>query len=163
MKKLFILILAGFIIIDIGTACYKKPADTVVEINVYNGSTAITGVATVSLYRSMADVLNNSPAYTQTVGDVNYVDITVEYLSKYYVVVTRGAAKNYYAGFLPIGIFQSQADINNSPAQTPAAAVGGVKFKDINGDGVINNSDKTDAPAIFLTKNATTYENVTIY
>jgi len=163
MKKLFIFILAGFIIIDIGTACYKPPADTVVEINVYNGSTAITGVATVSLYRSMADVTNNSPAYTQTVGYDNYVDITVAYLSQYYVVVTRGAAKNYYAGFLPVGIFQSQTDINSSPAQTPAGTVGGVKFKDVNGDGVINNSDKTDAPAVFLTKSTTTYQGVTVY
>jgi len=164
MKKFFILILAGFIIIDIGTACFEKAAQpTVVHITVVNGNPAATGSAMVNLYRNMTDVANNFPLYTQSTNDNNSVDITVDYISQYYVVVTKGAAKNYYSGYIPVGIFQSQMDINNSPTQTPAGTIGGVKFKDINGDGAINNSDKTDAPVIGITKSAENDQNITVY
>ena len=163
MKKLFIALLAGLIIIDIGTACYKKTDPTVVQITVVNGSATATGAATVSLYRNMTDLNNNSPAYVQTTDDNNSVNITVDYLSLYYVLVSRGTAKNYYSGYLPVGVFQSQADINSSPAQSPAGVVGGVKFKDINSDGVINNSDKTDAPAILLAQGTTNNRSITVY
>ncbi len=45
-------------------------------------------------------------------------------------------------GYQAIGIFKNQADVAASPTQT-GAAPGDVKFKDINGDGVINDSDRT--------------------
>ncbi|OCX50349.1 hypothetical protein BEL04_21415 [Mucilaginibacter sp. PPCGB 2223] len=164
MKKLFLLILAGFIIIDIGTACFEKAEQpTIVHITVINGNPAATGSATICLYRNMTDVNNSFPLYTQTTIDNNSVDITVDYLSQYYVVVTKGPAKNYYSGYIPVGLFQSQTDINNSATQNPAGTVGGVKFRDINGDGVINNSDKTDAPTIAVTKGTENDQSVTVY
>src|SRR5471030_1744329 len=163
MKKFFILILAGFIIIDIGTACFEKAEQpTIVHITVLNGNPAATGTATVSLYRNMTDVTNNFPLYVQNTNDNNSVDMTVDYLSQYYVVVTKSNAKNYYSGYIPVGIFQSQADINGSATQNPAGTIGAVKFKDINGDGTINNSDKTDAPVISITKSAENDQNITV-
>jgi len=46
-------------------------------------------------------------------------------------------------GYTSLGLFKSQADINNSPSQTGFGPVlpGDIKYKDLNGDGVINSTD----------------------
>jgi len=50
-----------------------------------------------------------------------------------------------YYGYETNGFYQNQADINNSPKPAGAVVgVGDVKFKDLNGDGVINAQDKTE-------------------
>lgn len=50
-----------------------------------------------------------------------------------------------YYGYVVDGIYQNQADINNSPddLMAPAPRPGDFKFKDVNGDGVINADDRT--------------------
>ncbi|MEO6522565.1 MAG: hypothetical protein ABIN91_12855 [Mucilaginibacter sp.] len=137
---------------------------TTVLITVADGRTgSAAATATVNLYTDMAGVNNNTPKYTQTTDQNNQVNITVDYLSQYYVVVIKGTAKNYYSGFKPIGIFQSQTDINSSPIQSPAGTVGGVKYQDTNGDGIINNNDKVDAPVITLQQNTKNTQTVTVY
>ncbi|MDI5896922.1 SusC/RagA family TonB-linked outer membrane protein [Flavobacterium yafengii] len=45
-------------------------------------------------------------------------------------------------GYMTDGLFQSQAEINESPTQV-GSRLGGLKFVDINGDGVINSNDRT--------------------
>lgn len=47
-----------------------------------------------------------------------------------------------FFGYKQIGLFQSDADVTNSPTQE-AAAPGRHKFADVNGDKVINSSDRT--------------------
>ena len=47
-----------------------------------------------------------------------------------------------YYGFNVIGVFQNQAQVNAAPAQN-GKTIGGFIFKDVNGDGVIDNNDKT--------------------
>lgn len=54
----------------------------------------------------------------------------------------KGVPVGSYYGFQVAGIFQNQAQVNAAPKQV-GAAVGGFQFADINGDGVIDNSDKT--------------------
>ncbi|MCH5329666.1 MAG: TonB-dependent receptor [Alistipes sp.] len=52
-----------------------------------------------------------------------------------------GAAQPW--GFLAVGLFESQEDIDNSPTQTFGEyRVGDIKYQDINGDGVINSDDQ---------------------
>ncbi len=64
-------------------------------------------------------------------------------------VATRfeaGFPIGYFHGFVTDGIFQSQAEIDNSPVVQAGARPGDLRFVDVNGDGVINfsnNSDKT--------------------
>ena len=53
-----------------------------------------------------------------------------------------GQAAGAFFGYQVIGLFQSQADIAKSPSQD-AAAPGRFKYKDVNGDGTINASDRT--------------------
>lgn len=50
-----------------------------------------------------------------------------------------------YYGYVVEGIYQTQADIDNAPKDelAPKPAPGDFKFKDINGDGKINASDRT--------------------
>jgi len=47
-------------------------------------------------------------------------------------------------GFISEGIFKTQEEVKNHPAQFDGAAVGDVIYKDINGDGLINDNDRTD-------------------
>ncbi|MBK0383819.1 TonB-dependent receptor [Pedobacter sp. SD-b] len=64
--------------------------------------------------------------------------------------VEQGYPVNYFYGFKTEGIFQNQAEIAAHATQTagsnPATstAPGDIKFVDINGDGVINDQDRTN-------------------
>ncbi len=52
--------------------------------------------------------------------------------------------KNY--GYIALGLFKDQDDINKSPSQTALQSVirpGDIKYKDLNGDGVIDVNDQT--------------------
>ncbi|MDP4276355.1 MAG: TonB-dependent receptor [Bacteroidota bacterium] len=48
-------------------------------------------------------------------------------------------------GYIALGIFQSQDEIDHSPVQEFASVVapGDIKYKDVNGDGVVNSYDET--------------------
>lgn len=46
-------------------------------------------------------------------------------------------------GYETVGIFKDQADIAASPFQAGAVAPGDIKFRDVNGDNIINDSDRT--------------------
>jgi TonB-linked SusC/RagA family outer membrane protein len=61
---------------------------------------------------------------------------------------TVGQAYNSFFGYQTMGIFQTQADVNNYVSSTgakiqPKAVPGDFKFADLNGDGVINDADRT--------------------
>ncbi|QGW29653.1 hypothetical protein [Phnomibacter ginsenosidimutans] len=63
---------------------------------------------------------------------------------------TQGAPANFFYGFVTDGIFQSYDEIAKSARQTPgndpttSTAPGDIKFKDLNGDGVIDDKDRTN-------------------
>ena len=48
-----------------------------------------------------------------------------------------------YYGWVVEGIFQSADEVSKHATQTAATAAGDLKFKDLNGDGVIDNKDRT--------------------
>lgn len=56
-----------------------------------------------------------------------------------------GEPIGYFKGYIVEGIFQSYADILKSPSEASLGTVrpGDFKYKDVNGDGVINASDRT--------------------
>lgn len=56
-----------------------------------------------------------------------------------------GAELGSYYGYVVDGIYQTEADIANAPRDdiAPAARPGDFRFKDVNGDGVINTDDRT--------------------
>ena len=55
-----------------------------------------------------------------------------------------GQPIGYFRGFKTNGIFQNQAQVNNSPVLNNNTQPGDLIFVDINGDGVINDDDRTN-------------------
>ena len=57
---------------------------------------------------------------------------------------TRGQMAGLPMGYVALGLFQSQEEIDNSPKQELGAyTVGDIKYKDLNDDGFINSNDRT--------------------
>ncbi|MDB5150123.1 MAG: hypothetical protein JWQ57_4143 [Mucilaginibacter sp.] len=148
------------------SSCDKEgPSTSTVAITVTDGVTgAASAGATVKLYDDVNKPnTGEAPAYTLTADASGKVSASVAYIGGYYIVAENGARKSYYGGLIPIGVFKTQADIDNSPVQTPTATIGAVKFKDANGDGVINDSDKKPAPTLFLEAGQTLNYSTTVY
>ncbi|MEY4053674.1 MAG: hypothetical protein RL034_592 [Bacteroidota bacterium] len=57
-------------------------------------------------------------------------------------VFEKGFTPGYFYGYKTAGLFQNAADVAASPKQA-GAQPGDIKYVDVNGDGVINASDKT--------------------
>ncbi len=63
---------------------------------------------------------------------------------------TQGAPADFFFGFVTDGIFQNYGEIARHARQTAgndpttSTAPGDIRFKDLNGDGVINNDDRTN-------------------
>jgi hypothetical protein len=148
------------------SSCDKEgPGTSTVAITVTDGATgAASAGATVKLYDDVNKPnTGEAPAYTLTADASGKVSTSVDYIGGYYIVAENGARKSYYGGLIPIGIFKTQSDIDSSPTQTPVAIIGAVKFKDTNGDGVINDSDKTHAPSLFLEEGKTLTYSTSVY
>ncbi|UOE49322.1 hypothetical protein MTO98_33550 [Mucilaginibacter sp. SMC90] len=148
------------------SSCDKKPPLTsTVDITVTDGLTgAASAGATVKLYDDVNKPnTGEAPSYTLTADASGKATASVAYIGGYYVVAENGSRKSYYNGLIPIGIFKTQSEIDSSPTQTPAATIGSVKFKDTNGDGVINDSDKTHAPNLFLEAGQTLTYSTAVY
>ncbi|MDO4194541.1 MAG: TonB-dependent receptor [Prevotellaceae bacterium] len=60
----------------------------------------------------------------------------------YQYLEKNGYANNVQRGFIALGLFKSQEDIDMSPSQFGTVLPGDIKYKDVNGDGKINDDDK---------------------
>jgi TonB-dependent starch-binding outer membrane protein SusC len=60
-----------------------------------------------------------------------------------YSLAQSGEALGQIYGYVTDGIFRTQQEVNDSPKQNVGTSVGDIKFKDLNGDGVIDTKDKT--------------------
>ena len=58
-------------------------------------------------------------------------------------VFEKGFTPGYFYGYKTAGLFQNAAEIKSSPKQD-GAQPGDIKYVDVNGDGIINASDKTN-------------------
>lgn len=66
---------------------------------------------------------------------------TGPYISSY-SIIQEGQPINELYGYKAIGLFQNQTQIDKSPKQFGTYAPGDIIYKDINGDGIINASDR---------------------
>ena len=84
------------------------------------------------------DINSDTPLTTGSIG-LNYNLARIQ----------PGYPVNVFYGFVTDGIFQSQAEVNNAAVQIPglnpatSTAPGDIRFRDLNNDGVINDSDRT--------------------
>lgn len=94
-------------------------------------------------------------AYRQKIGDVNvtvrgnmtYSKNTIlekdEENSVYPYQLEKGYYVNQTKGLIAMGLFKDYDDIRNSPKQEfGSVQPGDIKYKDVNGDGVVNDGDK---------------------
>jgi TonB-dependent starch-binding outer membrane protein SusC len=64
--------------------------------------------------------------------------------------IAQGAPANFFYGFVTDGIFQNNKEITDHAIQTAgsnpttSSAPGDIRFKDLNGDGIINDEDRTN-------------------
>jgi hypothetical protein len=163
MKKLNIFFLT--VLVTAVLSCKKNNTPvTTLEITVVDGATGSSAAgAAVMLYGTAGDAASGSPKYSGTADQSGKVKFTVSYLRQYFVLAVKTTEKNYYNGLIPTGIFKTQTEIQNSPAQTPSAVIGGVKFQDTNGDGAITAADDVAPPSVSITANTNNTFTTTIY
>lgn len=61
---------------------------------------------------------------------------------KYPWLDRKGQKVSQRYGYIALGLFESDKDVQNSPRQTGDVRAGDIKFKDLNGDGVIDSYDQ---------------------
>lgn len=61
---------------------------------------------------------------------------------KYDYQLYEGKPLNVLRGYISTGLFRDEADVNSSPKQFGTVRPGDIKYKDVNGDGVINTEDQ---------------------
>lgn len=62
--------------------------------------------------------------------------------NSYLTMLQKGYPINVFYGYVTDGLFQNQTEVDNHAVQ-PGAAPGDIRFRDLNNDGVINESDRT--------------------
>jgi Outer membrane cobalamin receptor protein len=60
----------------------------------------------------------------------------------YHYLEKNGYANNVQRGFISLGLFKDQQDVDMSPEQFGTVRPGDIKYKDVNGDGKITNDDQ---------------------
>lgn len=104
-------------------------------------------------YENYGEVINKgfetSLLYDKKINEIGiiaginlaYNHSTIKKRKEFYPV-TKGHSVTQYFGLEAIGFFSDQSDIDNSPVQTfGQVTVGDIKYKDQNGDNIIDNSD----------------------
>ncbi|MGI4871777.1 MAG: SusC/RagA family TonB-linked outer membrane protein [Janthinobacterium lividum] len=64
-------------------------------------------------------------------------------LTQYTSLTAPGHAVGSFYGYVTDGIFQTADEVKAHATQQPGTAAGDIRFKDLNGDGVINDQDRT--------------------
>lgn len=78
--------------------------------------------------------------FTYSTNKVNYFE---EADTKYEYTSQSGRPHNYTKGYVALGLFRNQEEIDNSPKQTFGSYLpGDIKYKDVNGDGLVNSDDQ---------------------
>lgn len=91
-------------------------------------------------------------------------------LNRMFGIIQAGSPVNVFYGYVTDGIFQNQAEVSAHATQNPGSnpgtstAPGDIRFKDLNGDGVINDKDRTiignpNPKFTFSFNNTFTYKN----
>lgn len=62
--------------------------------------------------------------------------------NSYVTMLAKDYPINVFYGYVTDGIFQNQSEVNTHAVQ-PGAELGDIRFRDLNNDGVINDSDRT--------------------
>ena len=116
------------------------------------GSTESTGVdATISLNSSIgALAISSNLNFTTAENKVVSINNGDKYIwgagygipYRSIVRFEEGFSPGYFFGYVTDGIFQTQDEVNNHATQN-GAVPGDIRFVDVNGDGIVNDNDRT--------------------
>ncbi|RPE14314.1 TonB-dependent receptor [Chitinophaga lutea] len=101
----------------------NKGIDVALNYNGYIGDVSLSMMGNFSFNRNKA-IENDDPSW------------------KYPWLNRKGQKVNQRFGYIALGLFESDKEVENSPRQTGDVRAGDIKFKDINGDGVIDSYDQ---------------------
>ena len=94
---------------------------------------------TQQINKDMSFVIRGNFTYSK-----NKIDNWEQIEQKYAYQNFSGWPYGIQRGYIALGLFRDEADINNSPIQTFGIyEAGDIKYKDVNGDGKINADDRT--------------------
>ena len=120
-----------------------KGIDAMVSYNDKLGKDFRIGTSlTFSVFKSLVTATNSDNSAIVTGGSFYNGQ------SQTATVFKKGYAPGEFWGYKTDGLFQTQAQINQSPTQA-GAQPGSIKYKDIDGDGVITSADQTDLGSPF--------------
>lgn len=117
-----------------------------------------TGLQDIQAYANIGEMeskgIEGIASYTDKIGEVsftlrgNFTFATTNVINydeadnALYYQMTKGYRLNQTRGLIALGLFKDQQDIETSPLQTFGTYLpGDIKYKDVNGDGLINNKD----------------------
>jgi TonB-linked SusC/RagA family outer membrane protein len=134
---------------DLLTAA-NLPSILGIGVTGFNGGVVKSkGVETSLTFNKQIDKVNISVNgnYTYAKNEVTYVNEpfgTIDYQSAIGFNTGNVTGTSSKLLYISDGLFQDQNQINNSPSQGTAGTIkpGDIKYRDINGDGVINNLDR---------------------
>ena len=116
------------------------------------GSTESTGIdATISLNSSVgALAISSNLNFTTAENKVVSINNGDKYIwgagygipYRSIVRFEEGFSPGYFFGYVTDGIFQTQDEVNNHATQN-GAVPGDIRFVDVNGDGIVNDNDRT--------------------
>ena len=87
--------------------------------------------------------------------------------NSYVTMLAKDYPINVFYGYVTDGIFQNQSEVNTHAVQ-PGAEPGDIRFRDLNNDGVINDSDRTvignpNPSWLFSMNNSLSYKGFELY
>jgi starch-binding outer membrane protein, SusD/RagB family len=118
---------------------------------------ALEAGVTVSLYETREQYADGNPAYTaQTNNEGKAAFPNAKAGKSYFILAQKNDIGNtfyrsqepvngVYLAYMPDGLFQSQAEVETHAVQTDGTP-GNFRWRDLNGDGIINANDKVPAP-----------------
>ena len=138
----------------------KVTTDILARINIPGQVGDLTGPIT-NLYGMSNKGIEISSAYRNTIGKLNFkvgghisfVNNNVDYMAgnKQFTtfrlgnisVIQEGSPINSWYLYIADGLFQTQEEVDNHAFQHPNMAPGDIKYRDLNGDNVIDIKDQT--------------------
>jgi hypothetical protein len=118
--------------------------------------------ATVKIFVNQTSFDNNLPDFTETSdenGIAKIYDLPVQ--NQYFVLVEKNDLSNIKDGYIIEGVYNDASDISSHSTQS-GAYIGGLKYLDLNWDGIVNAYDKLWHDEISVVSDETTTYTIVI-
>lgn len=126
-----------------------------------NPTLLVVSGANANLFISQSSFDSGIPDFVVASGDDGIIKFYDLQDGSYFLTVDKGDLKSSKNGLLINGVYQSQDDIDASAFQENAT-IGGIKYVDLNGDGLIDTQDDADYRTIVIPDDVTYTKEIVI-